>query len=175
MKQTSAPQLRSERLELSPYRESDFADVKRIVTDPRVIWWRDTPMTDAEVRVFFDRTLADQPRGMGWWLLRAPGGPLLGHAALKPLNNKPEWIEVGYHLLPTARGHGYATEAARALLSYGFLTLDLAEIYAIVLAKNEPSQAVMARLGMPRIGSHTIIELEHDLFRLKRAEWAATL
>jgi RimJ/RimL family protein N-acetyltransferase len=161
-------------LELSPYHEADFPDVLRILTDARVIWWRETPLTEPEVRVIFDRTIGEQARGLGWWLLREPGGPLLGHAALKPLPNRPEWIEVAYHLLPEARGQGYATEAARALLAHGFETLNLAEIHAIVLPHNKASQAVMARLGMPRIGAHTNIGLEHDLFRLKRGEWAAT-
>jgi RimJ/RimL family protein N-acetyltransferase len=60
-----------------------------------------------------------------------------------------EWIEVGYHLLPDARGRGYATEAARALLGYGFRTLKLSEIHAVALPHNAPSQAVMQRLNMP--------------------------
>jgi len=74
--------------------------------------------------------------------------------------SRPEWIDVGYHLLPDARGCGYATEAARALLGYGFKTLKLSEIYAVVSPHNAPSQAVMQRLGMPRTGQHQHIGIE---------------
>jgi RimJ/RimL family protein N-acetyltransferase len=170
---TPSPHLQSRRLELSPYGADDFRDVLRIMSDPRVIWWRSTPMTEDEVRIFFDRTRAEQAAGYGWWLMREQAGPLLGHAALKPLSSRPDWIEVGYHLLPEARGHGYATEAAHALLDYGFETCGLEVIYAVVLPDNAPSQAVMGRLGMPRVGMHRHADMEHDLFRLRRTEWLA--
>jgi RimJ/RimL family protein N-acetyltransferase len=139
-----------------------------------VVWWRVVPLSEPEIRAFFDRTLAEQRMGLGWWLMHEPGGPLLGHATLKPLSIRPEWIEVGYHLLPDARGRGYATEAARALLGYGFNTLKLSEIYSVVSPHNAPSQAVMQRLGMPRAGRHQHGGMEVDLFRMRRDDWNAT-
>ena len=51
-------------------------------------------------------------------------------------------------LHPDAWGHGYATEAARAALGYGFDALGLELIFAITLPDNLPSQAVMKRLGL---------------------------
>jgi RimJ/RimL family protein N-acetyltransferase len=140
------------------------------MTDPRVIWWRDTPMSVLEVRAAFERTLLVQTSGLGLWLLREPGGPLLGQALLKPLASRPEWIEVGYHLLPEARGKGFATEAGARLIAYGFETLELDEICAIVLPVNLPSQKVIARLAMPRAGTHTHAGMLHDLYRLTRSE-----
>jgi RimJ/RimL family protein N-acetyltransferase len=166
-----SPALRTLRLELSPYGEGDFADVVRIMGNPQVVWWRAVPLTEPEIRAFFDRTLAEQRHGLGWWLMREPGGPLLGHAALKTLSSRREWIEVGYHLLPDARGRGYATEAARALLGYGFKTLELSEIYAVVAPQNAPSQAVMQRLGMPSVGQYQHVGMEVDLFRMRRDDW----
>lgn len=167
----SAPHLRSQRLFLSPYEEANFPDVVRIMADPLVIWWRDAPMSVPEVRAFFDRTLAEQASGLGFWLLREAGGPLLGQALLKPLASRSEWIEVGYHLLPAARGQGFATEAAACLLAHGFETLELEEICAIVLPSNQPSQRVMARLEMPRAGTIMHADMLHDLFRLTRSKW----
>jgi RimJ/RimL family protein N-acetyltransferase len=167
----TALQLSSQRLLLSPYEEANFADVVRILTDPLVIWWRDTAMSVPEARSFFDRTLAEQAAGLGLWLLHEPGGPLLGQALLKPLPSRREWIEVGYHLLPAARGKGFATEAAARLIAHGFHTLELDEICAIVLPVNQPSQKVMARLAMPRAGTTTHAGMLHDLYRLTRTEW----
>jgi ribosomal-protein-alanine N-acetyltransferase len=49
-----------------------------------------------------------------------------------------------------AWGYGYATEAAAAMLRWGFETLDASEIYAWTAATNRRSQSVMQRLGMTR-------------------------
>jgi RimJ/RimL family protein N-acetyltransferase len=57
-------------------------------------------------------------------------------------------VEIGWRLARGAWGRGYATEAARAVLEYGFGTLGLHEILAIAAAGNARSHAVMKRLGM---------------------------
>ncbi len=59
-------------------------------------------------------------------------------------------MEIGWRLARSAWGHGYATEAARAVLAFGFDTLELPEILAVTTATNLRSQAVMTRLGMTR-------------------------
>ena len=129
-------------------------------------------MTDSEVHLFVDRSIVQRESGFGWWLLREPSGPVLGQAALKPLASPGGFIEVGYHLLPGARGYGFATEAARALIDYGFSNLGLNEIHAVVLPSNAPSRAVMQRLGMPKFGMRLHADLDHDLFRIGHDEWA---
>jgi RimJ/RimL family protein N-acetyltransferase len=57
-------------------------------------------------------------------------------------------VEAGWRLTRTAWGHGYATEAARAAVDFGFRRLDLDEILAVTVATNLRSQAVMRRIGM---------------------------
>ena len=59
-------------------------------------------------------------------------------------------IEIGWRLARAAWGGGYATEAARALLTHGFEELGLTEIIAFTADTNLRSQAVMERLGMAR-------------------------
>ena len=56
--------------------------------------------------------------------------------------------EIGYVLSPEVWGRGYAVEALRALLSFGFGTLGLARIEARIIAGNEPSLRVTEKLGM---------------------------
>ena len=56
--------------------------------------------------------------------------------------------EIGYVFDPRHAGHGYATEAARALLRLGFAELGLHRIIAWVDARNEASAAVLRRLGL---------------------------
>ena len=167
-----APPLQTVRLQLEPYTEARFGDVARILTDPAVLWWRETPMNLEEVRGAFERVLGEQVFGQGVWLMyeRANGG-LVGQAMLKPLPSRMEWTEVGYHLLPDARGKGYATQGAARLLAYGFEDLQLPEVRAVVLPHNLPSQAVMARLGMPKVGQVLHADMLHDLFCLPRDAW----
>jgi RimJ/RimL family protein N-acetyltransferase len=57
-------------------------------------------------------------------------------------------VELGWRLARPAWGHGYATEAGRAALRYGFGTMELPEIVAVTMAGNVRSQAVMLRIGM---------------------------
>ena len=78
------------------------------------------------------------------------GEPFIGFTGLAPLNPQVphEGIEVGWRLARTAWGHGYATEAARASVAYGFDHAGLDEIVSVTAVVNAPSRAVMERLGM---------------------------
>ena len=60
-------------------------------------------------------------------------------------------IEVGWRLARPAWHHGYATEAARAALTVAFDGAGLAEIWSMTAVLNEPSQAVMRRLGLTEV------------------------
>jgi RimJ/RimL family protein N-acetyltransferase len=57
-------------------------------------------------------------------------------------------VEIGWRLARSYWGYGYATEAARAALQYGFTRLDLHEIVAFTTPANLRSRAVMERLGL---------------------------
>ena len=75
-------------------------------------------------------------------------------------------VEVGWRLAKEHWGNGYATEAAKAALSYGFETLELAQIVAFTAVPNLRSQAVMLRLGMANTGNnflHPAITHGHPL------------
>jgi RimJ/RimL family protein N-acetyltransferase len=60
----------------------------------------------------------------------------------------PGVVEIGWRFHPDAWGQGYATEAAKAALAYGFETLKLPEIIAFTARTNLASQSVMRRIGM---------------------------
>jgi RimJ/RimL family protein N-acetyltransferase len=62
--------------------------------------------------------------------------------------------QVGWALNIEYRGNGYATEAARALVAYGFAKLALHRIWADTSNINVPSWKVMERLGMRREGRY---------------------
>jgi RimJ/RimL family protein N-acetyltransferase len=74
-------------------------------------------------------------------------------------------MEVGWRLARHAWHHGYATEAAAAAAGVAFQGAGLAEIWSMTAAANEPSQAVMRRLGMTLHArfDHPGVEAGHPL------------
>jgi RimJ/RimL family protein N-acetyltransferase len=89
-------------------------------------------------------------------------------------------VEIGWRLARDAWGHGYATEAAEEVLVHGFETLALPEVVSFTTVLNEPSIAVMRRLGMhtdpaedfdhPSVSEGHPVR-RHVLYRLTAEEW----
>ncbi len=79
---------------------------------------------------------------------RKDDGRLVGEVSLIWRSVANRQAEVGYILHPDAHGQGLATEAARALLAFGFEVAGLHRVYARCDARNRASAGVMARLGM---------------------------
>ena len=76
-------------------------------------------------------------------------------------------VEIGWRLRHEAWGQGYATEAALACLDHGFGPLGLKEVFSFTAVLNTPSQKVMQRIGMARLGEfdHPRLEPGHRLRR----------
>jgi len=74
-------------------------------------------------------------------------------------------VDIGWRLKRSAWGKGYATEAAKACLEFAFGTLGMTEVYSICANTNSPSEAVMKKIGMQRVGTfkHPAIEAGSDL------------
>ena len=90
----------------------------------------------------------------GLWAIEVPDvAPFIGFAGLASAQFSAPFtpcVEVGWRLAFEHWGHGYATEAARLALGYGFGTLALPEVVSFTSAANHRSRAVMERLGMRR-------------------------
>src|SRR5277367_5992339 len=119
--------------------------------------------------------------GFGQWVVEIPGeASFVGMVGLETVSYEAHFtpaVEVAWRLARAYWGRGYATEAARAALDYGFATLGLAEIVAVTVPANRRSRAVMERLGMGRAPEddfdHPHIAegplKRHVLYRLRRA------
>lgn len=143
--------LDTERLILRGWRDADVAPWAALNADPAVREFLGPPLTFAESAASVRRFQEGFERnGYGLWAveIRDTGG-FIGFTGLHPLDGMPfDGVEVGWRLARDAWGHGYATEAARAALAYGFGTAGLDEILSVTAATNVRSQAVMRRLGM---------------------------
>ncbi|MEV6326154.1 GNAT family N-acetyltransferase [Streptomyces sp. NPDC051909] len=147
-------ELRTGRLVLRPWRESDLPPWAAMNADPEIRRHLGELLSRAES----DDTVARMreefaARGYGWWALESrETGEFLGRAGLdRVMEGLPYGgVDVGWRLKRAAWGYGYATEAGRACLEFGFDVLGLPEIVASTTVRNVRSQAVMRRLGMTR-------------------------
>ena len=171
--------LRSTRLLLRPWTEADLEPFAAMGADREVMEHFPSLLTAEESDAVVDRIAEHFDReGFGMWAVEVPGiAPFIGFAGLARPHWRPEVVEVGWRLARPFWGHGYATEAGRTAIDWGFAQLGLPEIVAFVVPRNIRSQAVMARLGMHRDPAadfeHPLIPAGHPLrphwlFRVSR-------
>ncbi len=79
-------------------------------------------------------------------------GSLVGAVGLRDIDVEHSLAEMGFWVAVERWGHGYATEAARAVLAFGFEQLKLNRIYAHHMVRNPASGRVLARIGMKQEG-----------------------
>ena len=179
------PEVRTARLILRAWRESDGEPFAAMNVDPEVTRYlgtgpRDRAASDELIRSF-ERHWAE--RGFGLWAVERADGAFLGFTGLAQWTFEAPFmpaVEVGWRLARSAWGHGYATEAARAALRFGFETIGLAEIVSFTVPDNVRSRRVMERLGMtrdpaedfdhPRVAEGDPLR-RHVLYRLSREAW----
>jgi len=183
------PELRTQRLLLRAFRPDDLPAFAAMNTDPRVMEYFQAPLSRADSDAFAARIdaafIAD---GFGLWAVEVIGGaPFIGFTGLaRPSFDAPfnPCVEAGWRLAAEHWGRGYATEAARAALRFGFERLGLAEIVAYTVPANQRSWRVMERLGMRRDLDGDFDHLRvpeghrlrrHVLYRITVAEFERTL
>jgi len=146
--------IETERLILRPPTDADREALFVLNADPRVGEWLSGPMTRAQTEALVDRMLASiAAHGFTLWPVeRKADGAVIGMTGLIAMGDDlppGPALEVGWRFSPAAWGKGYATEAARAAIDWGFKARpDAPEIVAITARTNLASQAVMRRLGM---------------------------
>ncbi|MCR8925781.1 GNAT family N-acetyltransferase [Priestia megaterium] len=91
-------------------------------------------------------------KGVRWGIERLDTGELIGTVGFNQWNQKHKRAEIGYELHPQHWGHGYASEAASAVMAYGFDILQLVRIGAVVFLENKASQHVLEKLGFQKEG-----------------------
>jgi RimJ/RimL family protein N-acetyltransferase len=141
------------RLRLRPWRDEDLAPFAEMNADPKVMEFLPKPLDRAESDALAAR-IRDHfaCRGFGLWAVEVPGvADFIGFVGLSVPTFEAHFtpcVEVGWRLASEYWGRGYATEAARAALDYGFRRLELAEIVSFTVPANLRSRRVMERIGM---------------------------
>lgn len=128
--------------------------------DPDVIFWGAMRDLDAS-RVLLEQRLERRLDGLeesGWFgVFRRADMEFVGDVILEPASWDSDIAEVGWHLARAFQRHGYATEAAEALLNHASRG-GVREAWAKILPTNTASRRVAMRLRMRRSG-----HLDHPL------------
>lgn len=177
-------QLETDRLILRNWLASDYEPFYALNSDPEAMRYFPLPYTRAQSDHLADKCQSlIQQRGWGLWAVsKKEDEAFIGFVGLHTPNaNMPcsPCVEIGWRLLPQYWGNGFATEGAKKALEYAFNELALPEVVSFTSKTNQPSQAVMARVGLqdslnnfihPDIApDHPLAE--HVLYRITRNAW----
>ncbi len=146
----------TDRLLMRRWRDSDRAPFAALNGDPETLIFFPETLDLAASDAFVDGIEARfEQQGYGLWALEvAATGQFIGYTGLNPMPDDVPGaggMEIGWRLARHAWHHGYATEAARAALAVAFDGAGLPEIWSITAVLNEPSAAVMRRIGMTEV------------------------
>jgi RimJ/RimL family protein N-acetyltransferase len=170
------PTLKTERLTLRPFGEDDVLalfelsqhlEVVRYVGDRRV------PTLQETWRAVAGWIGHWAMRGYGQWAIEERSSArFIGRAGII---NPAEWPgpEVGYLLGRDWWGRGYATEAARAAMNWGFEQMSFDELISLIDPENAASIAVATRLGESLRGDMNLLGHRVLIYGISRAEWEA--
>jgi ribosomal-protein-alanine N-acetyltransferase len=173
------PTLETARLKLRPYCETDVAELVPLIGTREVAATTlriPHPYTEVDARAF----IASACDGSKIWLaitLRSDGRQI-GGVGLR-LAPQHQHADLGYWLGAPYWGKGFATEAAREMMRYGFEDLHLHRICASHFEHNPVSGRILVKLGM----RHEGCQREHlrkwdqfvdsELYGMLRQEWDA--
>jgi RimJ/RimL family protein N-acetyltransferase len=177
--------LHTERLILRDWRDDDIDPMTAMSQDPEVMEFFPKLLARDEVAAVIARVSAAIARdGFGFWAVER-AGELIGFCGISRVMFEAPFtpaVEIGWRFARSAWGHGYATEAARAALAFGW-SVGLSTVVAFLVPANRRSAAVAERIGMVRdvngdfdhpniapdtisIGGHP--NRRHALYRLER-------
>jgi [ribosomal protein S5]-alanine N-acetyltransferase len=173
----SPPTLETARLQLRPYNDADITELVPLIGAREVAATTlriPHPYTERDAREFF--ALLHDPRKIWLAITLVGDGRQIGGIGLT-VDDRHQHAELGYWLGVAYWGKGYATEAARDMLRYGFDTLQLHRVFASHFKHNPASGRILQKLGMRHEGCQRehICKWDHfvdsELYGMVREEW----
>jgi RimJ/RimL family protein N-acetyltransferase len=162
--------IRTDRLLMRRWLDSDREPFAALNADPTTMRYFPATLDRLTSDALVDRIESRfEQRGYGLWALEVTDtGEFIGFTGLNPMPDDVPGAggtEVGWRLARHAWHRGYATEAAIAALDVAFGRLGLNEIWSMTAVLNEPSQALMRRLGLSEVArfDHPAIPACHPL------------
>jgi RimJ/RimL family protein N-acetyltransferase len=146
--------IRTDRLVIRAWCHDDLDVYHRLFSDPEVAryhYFEPLDYEDARAKLDGLRSELTEP---GHWINlaveSAASGEIVGGVGIGWISDVHHQADIGYSLLPAHQGHGYATEAATAMVDLAFSGLDAHRVVGRLDARNTASARVLERLGMRR-------------------------
>jgi ribosomal-protein-alanine N-acetyltransferase len=162
--------LMTERMAAVRISESDFAELRRMDCDVRVMATLGGIRSEAQTSEFLLKAIQHWHRyRYGIWIFRERDGQrFLGRAGLRHVELEGTCeVELLYAVMAEFWGKGFATEMARAIVKLGFECLGLESVVAFTLPANFASRRVMEKAGFSYERESTWAATPHVLYRLK--------
>jgi len=164
--------IETERLLLREWTPNDLPTFIKMNQDPEVMEFFPKILDSKESIDFYQRICKefDKVKYGLFAVEKKSDHKFIGYTGLHktdfPANFTP-CIEIGWRLIKDVWNQGYATEAAKACLQYGFINLNIKEIYSFTAAINKRSERIMQKIGLQKIGEfdHPNIISENRLCR----------
>lgn len=167
--------LHTGRMTLRPFSSADVPYLAHILSDAEVMRYSVRGvLTESETAEFVQWSVESYARhGFGpWAVVEQHSGVLMGFCALNQESvDGVEEVEIGYRFATRFWGRGLATEIVRATLAYGFGTLGLRSIIAIVQPANVASVRVIQKVGFNAFIHSQYHRLGVRIYRLNCDEW----
>jgi ribosomal-protein-alanine N-acetyltransferase len=174
--------IETKRLILRGFKDSDIGNIYKLDSNEEVHKYLGkkpirTLKKAEEIVSFFH--LQYRERGIGRFAtIEKSSGKFIGWAGLKlntgkkeMLNGHSNFIDIGYRFLPNFWGKGYATEASKASLEYGFRTLNYDIIYGAADIENIASNKVLQKIGLNFKNEFTFKDVNCNWYELKKDEY----
>lgn len=149
------PTFETTRLILKPRTIDDLDNCIEMDITPQVTEYIPGEWNGSHRHIAFlkERILKTYPKGLGYWSIFLKDNPtrFLGWIHLLPVQDDRQATEIGWRLMYSAWGNGYATEAARAIIAYTFKKTNFSRIVAYTHYANNRSIKMMDRLGFKYI------------------------
>jgi len=142
--------IETERLLLRPLTGQDEPALAAVLSDAETMRWYPRALTREEAREWIERQMGRYPTGCGLLgMVEKQSGRLIGDCG-------PVWqeiegtaeLEIGYHVHRERWNQGFATEAARAVLDYGFRQFDVERVVSMIRPENRASRRVAEKNGL---------------------------
>jgi RimJ/RimL family protein N-acetyltransferase len=146
--------LETERLRLRPFAPGDFEALLAMQSRPDVARWlygeaRDADAVRAALEAKLGRAaISADGEGLSFAVVLERTGELIGDCSVFTVSGQHRQGEIGFIFHPDHHGHGYAAEAARALLAFAFGECRFHRVIGRLEARNSASARVLERIGM---------------------------
>ena len=167
--------IETKRLILRPFTIDDLSSLHSIFSDAETMAYYPAPFNVEQTKSWIKRNLERyQVDGFGLWgVVLKENNQLIGDCGLvnQTVAGKTE-VEIGYHINKNFWSKGFATEAAKSCMEYGFHTLGLNKLISIIDPKNHPSIRVAEKIGFTKQQDLYIFNKNHSIYSGVYYDWS---